>query len=50
MAKSFPRLSVIIPFYNETAFLKTAITSVLTQGIAGAEVIVVNDKTHGSGG
>ena len=38
-----PRLSVIIPFYNETAFLKTALASVLSQGIAGVEVIVVND-------
>jgi hypothetical protein len=41
---AFPRLSVIIPFYNETAFLKTAVTSVLTQGISGVEVIVVNDN------
>ena len=41
---SFPRFSVIIPFYNETAFLKTAISSVVSQGIAGAQVIVVNDN------
>lgn len=38
------RLSVIIPFYNETAFLRLAVNSVLTQGIADAEVIVVNDN------
>lgn len=38
------RLSIIIPFYDETAFLSMAVRSVLAQGIAGAEVIVVNDN------
>ena len=44
MAMSAARVSVIIPFYNETAFLKTAVASVISQGIAGGEVIVVNDN------
>ncbi|WP_161631115.1 glycosyltransferase family 2 protein, partial [Leisingera caerulea] len=37
-------LSVIIPFYNETAFLTTAVNSVLSQGIGSVEVIIVNDN------
>lgn len=39
-----PRLSVIIPFYDETAFVAMAVGSVFAQGIAGAEVILVNDN------
>lgn len=39
-----PRLSVIIPFYDETAFLRSAVWSVLSQGIRPIEVIVVNDN------
>lgn len=39
-----PRLSVIIPFYDETAFLRSAVWSVLSQGIRPVEVIVVNDN------
>lgn len=42
-----PRLSVIIPFYNETAFLRTAVGSVMSQGVAGVDVIVVNDNPAG---
>lgn len=37
-------LSVVVPFYNETAFLTAAVESVLTQSIEGAEVVVVNDN------
>jgi glycosyltransferase involved in cell wall biosynthesis len=37
-------LSVIVPFYDETAFLTDALRSVLTQGIADLEIIVVNDN------
>lgn len=37
-------LSIIIPFYNETAFIETAVTSVLTQGLEDFEVIIVNDN------
>ena len=39
-----PRLSILIPFYNETAYLRMAVWSVLAQGIDGIEVIVVNDN------
>ncbi len=39
-----PRLSVIIPFYDETAFLGAAVQSVLAQGIADTEIVVVNDN------
>ncbi len=38
------RLSVILPFYDETAFLRMALTSIAAQGIADVEVIVVNDN------
>lgn len=38
------RLSVVIPFYNETAFIENAVRSVLAQGIDGTEVIIVNDN------
>lgn len=37
-------LSVVIPFYNETAFVRAAVESVLSQGISGLDVIVVNDN------
>lgn len=37
-------LSVIIPFYNETAFIETAVNSVLSQGIDDLEVVIVNDN------
>ncbi len=38
------RISIIIPFYNETAYLRMAVRSVLSQGLADVEVIVVNDN------
>jgi hypothetical protein len=38
------RLSVILPFYDETAFLRTALLSVAAQGLPDVEVIVVNDN------
>jgi hypothetical protein len=38
------RLSVILPFYDETAFLRTALLSVAAQGIPDVEIIVVNDN------
>ena len=37
-------LSIIIPFYNETAYLRMAVRSVLSQGLDAVEVIVVNDN------
>ncbi len=38
------RLSVILPFYDETAFVGMAVQSVLSQGIADAEILIVNDN------
>ena len=37
-------LTVIIPFYNETAFISMAVWSCLGQGISGLDVIIVNDN------
>lgn len=37
-------LTVILPFYDETAFLGSALRSIRAQRVAGAEVIVVNDN------
>lgn len=42
-------LTVIIPFYDETAFLPAAVESVIAQGIDGVEIIVVNDKPEAFG-
>jgi hypothetical protein len=39
-----PRLTVIVPFYDETAFLPMALNSIAAQGLAGVEVLVVNDN------
>lgn len=38
------KLSVIVPFYNETAFLRTTLLSIFNQRIKDLEVIVVNDN------
>lgn len=43
MAHTTP-LSVIVTFYDETAFLSAALTSIESQGIAGLQTIVVNDN------
>lgn len=43
-AVSPPALSIIITFYDETAFLKQAVQSVAAQGIRDIEIIVVNDN------
>lgn len=37
-------LSVIVTFYDETAFLRTALTSVLNQQIDDLDVVLVNDN------
>ncbi len=39
-----PRLTVVIPFYNETAFIENAVRSVIAQKIDDIEVIIVNDN------
>ncbi|MCI5130593.1 MAG: glycosyltransferase, partial [Candidatus Electrothrix sp. EH2] len=38
-----PRVSVVIPCYNQGAFVDEAIRSVLAQSFADFEIIVVND-------
>ncbi|NEX45910.1 glycosyltransferase family 2 protein [Pseudotabrizicola algicola] len=38
------RLAVIVPFYNETAYIGLALNSILAQGIPDTEIIVVNDN------
>ncbi|WP_299693457.1 glycosyltransferase family 2 protein [uncultured Tateyamaria sp.] len=42
-------LSVIVPFYNETAFLRAALRSVRNQGLDDVELIVVNDNPDAFG-
>ena len=39
-----PALSIIVPFYDETAFLRLALNSIRAQGLPGTEIIVVNDN------
>ncbi|MDP4031539.1 MAG: glycosyltransferase family 2 protein [Pseudorhodobacter sp.] len=41
---SVDRLSVIIPFHDEPAFIQMALRSVLAQAVSGLEVIIVNDN------
>ena len=49
MEKSEIEISVVIPFYNEKAYLKEAIESVLYQTIEGIEIILIDDgSTDGS--
>lgn len=38
------RLTVVIPFYNETAFLRLAVSSVMQQSMDSVDLIVVNDN------
>lgn len=38
------RLSVIVPFYDETAFVDMAVHSVLSQGLDDYEILLVNDN------
>lgn len=37
-------LSVVIPFYNETAFIETAVYSVLSQRLDNVEILIINDN------
>jgi glycosyltransferase involved in cell wall biosynthesis len=38
------RIAVIVPFYDETAFIGLALNSILAQGIPNTDIIVVNDN------
>ena len=42
-ARSEPILSIIIPTYNNAQFLPQAIDSVISQNVAGCEIVVVDD-------
>lgn len=44
MIKARCRLSVIVPFYDESAYLGMALGSIRNQGVRDVEVIVVNDN------
>ena len=37
-------LSIIVTFYDEVAFLRTALRSVRNQGVENLELIVINDN------
>ena len=38
-----PRISVIVPIYNAASTLRAAVQSILTQDIAGLEVLLVDE-------
>ncbi|MDO8883400.1 glycosyltransferase family 2 protein, partial [Pseudotabrizicola sp.] len=38
------RIAVIVPFYDETAYIGLALNSILAQGIPNTDIIVVNDN------
>ncbi|MBB3900226.1 glycosyltransferase family 2 protein [Roseococcus suduntuyensis] len=44
-----PRVSIIIPVYNGTNYMRAAINSALAQDYANTEVIVVNDGSRDEG-
>ncbi|WNR43884.1 glycosyltransferase [Paenibacillus roseipurpureus] len=45
----FPKVSIVIPVYNGSNFMKEAIDSALTQTYSNIEVIVVNDGSNDNG-
>jgi glycosyltransferase involved in cell wall biosynthesis len=44
-----PKVSVIMPTFNTTQFIKAAIESVLAQSFQDLEIIVVNDGSPDTG-
>ena len=44
-----PRISVIVPIYNAASTLRAAVQSILTQDIAGLEVLLVDDGSTDAG-
>ena len=49
MAQVLPTFSVVIPLYNKEPYLRRAVESVLSQGAAVHEVIVVDDGSTDNG-
>lgn len=49
MAQVLPTFSVVIPLYNKEQYLRRAVESVLSQGAAVYEVIVVDDGSTDNG-
>lgn len=49
IAQALPTISVVIPLYNKEKYLRRAVESVLSQGAAVYEVIVVDDGSTDNG-
>lgn len=49
ISKSLPKISVVIPLYNKEKYLYRAVESVLSQGTAVHEVLVVDDGSTDNG-
>ena len=46
MAKFYPKVSIIIPVFNGSNYLKEAIQSALNQTYKNIEIIIVNDGSN----
>lgn len=49
MNKTIPLVSIIIPVYNGSNFMREAIDSALNQSYQNVEVLVINDGSHDNG-